>query len=258
MAYSLRVMKIAEAKTAGPIQFHLSHWDELDYGPHFLWLAQGGGRTILINTGLPQDPDDFEILNDACRAAHPENFFPPDRIRPPQEVLAEAGTQLEDVDTILIISPVSYATGNIELFPNAEIHLSRTGWIDFMAPERPSHLDRKVIYTDATLTYLVTEAWDRIHLVGDEEEVLPGIKMFWVGCHHRGSMAVSIQTAKGKVVISDALFTYENFDRGIPIGALENIFECEDALERVREEADIVIPNHDNEVLVRYPDGIIA
>ena len=47
MAYSLRVMKIAEAKTAGPIQFHLSHWDELDYGPHFLWLAQGGGRTIL-------------------------------------------------------------------------------------------------------------------------------------------------------------------------------------------------------------------
>ena len=88
--------------------------------------------------------------------------------------------------------------------------------------------------------------------------LLPGIKMFWVGCHHRGSMAVSIQTAKGKVVISDALFTYENFDPGIPIGVLENIFECEDALQRVPEEADLVIPNHDNKVLVRYPDGIIA
>ena len=52
----------------------------------------------------------------------------------------------------------------------------------------------------------------------DEEEVLPGIKMFWVGCHHRGSMAVSIQTAMGKVVISDSIFRYDNFDKAIPIG----------------------------------------
>jgi glyoxylase-like metal-dependent hydrolase (beta-lactamase superfamily II) len=258
MEYSLRAMLNCTATLPGPISFYLSHWDEVNDAPHFLWLAQGGGRTILINTGLPQDPGDLQILNDACLAIHSENYFPPDRIRPPQDVLAEAGTQLEDVDTILIISPVSYATGNIELFPNAEIYMSRTGWIDFMAPQRPAHFDRRVIYTDATITYLVTEAWDRIHLVGDEEEVLPGIKMFWVGCHHRGSMAVSIQTAKGKVVISDSIFTYENLEKGTPIGAMENIFECEDAHERVREEAEIVFPNHDNEVLVRYPDGIIA
>ncbi len=258
MEYSLRVMKIGESMAPGPINFYMSHWDELEYGPHFIWLAKGGGRTVLINTGLPQDPEDLEILNEACRGAHPQNFFSPDRIWTPQQVLADVGVRPEDVDALLIISLGAYATGNIELFPGADVYLSRTGWIDFLAPERPLPFDPEVVLTDATLTYLVTAGRERLRLVDDEEEVLPGIRMFWVGCHHRGSMAVSIQTALGKVVISDSIFRYDNFDKGIPIGVFENIFECQDALERIRREADVVIPAHDNDVLNRYPAGIIA
>ena len=258
MTYSLRVMKVAESMAAGPISLYMSNWDKLEYSPHFVWLAEGGGRNVLINTGLPQDAEDLEILNAACRAAHPQNFFPPDRIWPPQDVLAQVGVKPEDVDAVLIISMGSYATGNIELFRKADICMSRRGWIDFLAPERPPSVHHEVIFTDATMTYLMTQAWNRWHLVGDEEEVLPGIKMFWVGCHHRGSMAVSIQTAKGRVVISDSIFMYENFDPGIPIGVLENLFECQDALDRIRREADVVVPAHDKDVLVRYPDGIIA
>ena len=256
--YSVRGLKIGESMAVGPIMFFMSHWDELQYAPHFIWLVQGGGKTILVNTGLPQDPDDLEILNDACRSAHPQNFFATGHIWPPQNVLAEVGVKPDDVDVVLNISMQAYATGNIELFPNAEIYTSRLGWIDFLAPERPSGLHREVVFTDATITYLLTEAFDRLHLVGNEEEVLPGIKMFWVGAHHRGSMALSIQTAKGKVVLSDSIFRYENFEEGIPIGVVESIFEWQDALTRVREEADIVVPMHDNGVLVRHPGGIIA
>jgi hypothetical protein len=79
-----------------------------------------------------------------------------------------------------------------------------------------------------------------------------------VGCHHRSSMAISIQTAKGKVVISDSIFKYENFNPGTPIGVLENIFECRDALERIRQAADIIFPTHDSRALDRHPGGIIA
>ena len=74
MDYSLRVFKIGEAMAPGPISFYLSHWDQLEYSPHFIWLARGGGKTILINTGLPQDEEDLEILNAACRACHPKNI----------------------------------------------------------------------------------------------------------------------------------------------------------------------------------------
>ncbi len=258
MEYSLRTFKIGESMAPGPLLVYMSNWDQLDYGPHFVWLAQGGGRNVLINTGLPEDREDMEILNAACRSSHPENYFRPERTRTPQQVLASVGVKPENVHAILINSIGAYSTGNIELFPNADIYMSRAGWIDFIAPERPLGCAREVIFTDATLTYVVTKGWKHVHLVGDEEEVLPGIKMFWVGCHHRGSMAVSIQTRKGKVVISDSIFKYENWDPGTPIGVLENIFECQDALERIRKEADVVIPKHDNRVLERYPDGIIA
>jgi glyoxylase-like metal-dependent hydrolase (beta-lactamase superfamily II) len=256
--YSLRVLKVGEARAVGPISFYMSHWDELEYSPHFIWLAQDQEQTVLVNTGLPQDPDDLRILNLACQAAHPENYFAPDHIWSPQQVLAQVGVEPKDVNAILITAMGAYATGNLESFPAADIYMSRTGWVDFVAPTRPLNVNRKTIFTDSTITHLLTKVWSRVHLVGDEEEVLPGIKMFWVGCHHRGSMAVSIQTAKGKVVISDSIFMYENFEPGIPIGVVENIFECQDALERIRKEADIVIPAHDPEVLARYPDGIIA
>jgi glyoxylase-like metal-dependent hydrolase (beta-lactamase superfamily II) len=256
--YSLRALKIGEAKAVGPISFYMGHWDELEYSPHYIWLAQDEERTVLVNTGLPQDPEDLRILNASCRAAHPENYFAPDHIWPPQNVLAQVGVEPEDVDAILVTAMGAYATGNLELFPAADIYMSRTGWVDFMAPPRRPSVNRETIFTDATITTLLTQAWPRVHLVGDEEEVLPGIKMFWVGCHHRGSMAVSIPTVKGKVVISDSIFMYENFEPGVPIGVVENIFECHDALERIRKEADIVIPGHDPEVLVRYPGGIIA
>jgi glyoxylase-like metal-dependent hydrolase (beta-lactamase superfamily II) len=210
-----------------------------------------------VNTGLPPDPDDLAILNDSCRAAHPQNYFAPDHIWPPRQVLAEVGVEPEEVDAVLITAMGAYATGNIELFPNAHIYMSRTGWLDVVAPTRPSDGHREVILTDATLVQLLTRAWPRVHLV-DDEEVLPGIRLFWVGCHHRGSMAVSIATARGRVVISDSIFMYENVEAGIPIGVLENIFECRDALERIRRKADIVVPAHDPAVLARYPNCVIA
>ena len=258
MEYSLRAFKIGESMAPGPINFYLSHWDELEHSPHFVWLAQGGGKTIMVNTGLPQDEDDLAILNTACQACHPKNVFEAGHIWPVRDVLADANVKPEEVDAVLITAMASYATGGIELFPDAEVYMSRTGWIDFLAPVRPPLCHREVVFTDATMAYLYTRAWDRIHLVGDEEDILPGVKMFWVGAHHRGSMAVSIQTAKGKVVISDSIFRYENFDPGTPIGAIESLTEFQDALERIRAEADIVIPAHDNDVLQRHPGGMIA
>ena len=82
--------------------------------------------------------------------------------------------------------------------------------------------------------------------------------MFWVSCYHMGSAAAWAQTTKGKVVISDSIFMNDNIYPGVPIGVLENNSECQDALERVRNEADSVIPKHDNRALELYTDGIIA
>ena len=52
MEYSLRAFKIGEARAPGPLSLYMSGWDVVEWAPHFIWLAQGGGRSILVNAGL--------------------------------------------------------------------------------------------------------------------------------------------------------------------------------------------------------------
>ncbi len=101
----------------------------------------------------------------------------------------------------------------------------------------PGFVPRNILMSDDVLTYLTTEVFDRVHLVGEEEEVLPGIRMFWVGVHHRSSMAISIPTNKGRVVISDCFFKYKNIEDNIILGVTESVEECKRSYARIRREA---------------------
>jgi glyoxylase-like metal-dependent hydrolase (beta-lactamase superfamily II) len=151
-----------------------------------------------------------------------------------------------DIDHVLITPLQAYATGNIPLFTNAEICLSKRGWIeDFQAPKYNMHIPRKLRIPDDVLHYLEITAPARLHLLEDEEEVLPGIRAFWTGVHHRSSMAYVIDTAKGPVVVSDCFFKYRNVESMIPLGIMESLEECMRAYERIRKEAGILLPLYD-------------
>ena len=106
------------------------------------------------------------------------------------------------------------------------------------------------------MTYLQGKGKPKLHLVEDEE-ILPGLRFWWTGAHHRGSMAVSVQTKKGLVNFGDMAFVYENLEEKRPIGVLESMKEWLDSYPRLMS-ADIVVPIHDPRVLDRYPDGLIA
>jgi hypothetical protein len=105
---------------------------------------------------------------------------------------------------------------------------------------------------------MTIEAPEKLHLIEDEEEVLPGLRAYWVGTHHRSSMAYSIDTEKGRVVVTDACFKYGNIEDNRPLGVMESLPECMAAYNRIRAEAQIVIPLYDPLVLARFPDGRVA
>lgn len=44
----------------------------------------------------------------------------------------------------------------------------------------------------------------------------------------------------------------------MPLGILENLFECLDLARWLRRDAAIVIPSHDPALLTRHPGGAIA
>ena len=162
--------------------------------------------------------------------------------------------------THVLLTPLqAYATANIHLFPNAQICLSKRGWIeDFHAPKFPMHVPRDLRIPDEALRYLMFEGNEKLRLLEDEDEIVPGIRAFWAGVHHRSSMAYVIKTAKGGVLVSDAFFKYGNVERMEPLGIMESMEECFRTYERVRREADIIIPLYDPEVLARHQNGIVA
>jgi glyoxylase-like metal-dependent hydrolase (beta-lactamase superfamily II) len=164
----------------------------------------------------------------------------------PGAALASVGLKPGDIDHVLITPLQAYATGNIPLFTNAEICLSKRGWIeDFQAPKYHMHIPRKLRIPDDVLRYLEITAPDRLRLLEDEEEVLPGIRAFWTGVHHRSSMAYVIDTANGHVLVSDCFFKYKNVENMVPLGIMESLEECMRAYERIRKEAGILLPLYD-------------
>lgn len=181
----------------------------------------------------------------------------------PDEQLGAALAKLDltpnDITHVICTPFQIYSVGNLMKLPNAEICLSRTGWIDFHAPrwKQHPHDKRWACIPEEVLVGLVTHAWPRVRLVEDEE-IVPGVETFWTGVHHRASLAVKIQTAQGVIIAGDAFMRIDNVSRRHPIGINESMEEALIAYERIANEADIIVPLYDPGVWDRHPDGRIA
>ena len=219
-------------------------------------VIEGEHGTVMVNTG--PDPAMLPELNAAWTAFDPRHQL---RIHDGQDLdaaLGSIGLAPTDVDHVVVTPFQPYAIGNLLRFERATLSLSRTGWINFHAPPRKVHPHdhRPFCIPPPVLTELVGAAWDRVRLLDDEDEIVPGITVFWTGAHHRSSMAVRVETAAGVVIASDCFFRYENITENRPLGINESMEETLTAYERIRAEADILIPLYDGRVLERHPHGI--
>jgi glyoxylase-like metal-dependent hydrolase (beta-lactamase superfamily II) len=244
MTYDVQVLKMGECRVPGPEVYWMSNWDKWETLNFWMVVLRGGGKNVIINTG---PPGDLSALNAAWKAAIDERSqMVRGETERPAAALAKIGLKPGDIDHVLITPLQAYATGNIPLFMNAEICISKRGWIeDFQAPKYHMHIPRKLRIPDDVLSYLEITAPDRLRLLEDEDEVLPGIRAFWTGVHHRSSMAYVIDTAKGKLVVSDCFFKYRNVENMIPLGIMESLEECMRAYERIKEEAALILPLYD-------------
>jgi glyoxylase-like metal-dependent hydrolase (beta-lactamase superfamily II) len=263
--YRVHAVKVGEADVTVGECFafeRVSDWQRLAY---YLLVIEGDDRTIVVNSGPPKD---LTALNDAWRSygrtllGGPEGEGLQLRVRPeehPAEALARVGVDPAAVDDVIVTPIASYATGNLLLFARARFWFSRRGWIDFHAPdpELPRAGERRNYIPDDVLRYLVVDGADRVRLLEDEDEVAPGVETFWVGCHHRSSIAVKVRTAAGNLVYSDCFFLRRNVEENVPIGAAQSQLECYRAYARLRREADVLVPGYDPDVLER-DGGVLA
>lgn len=257
--YEVWVEKLADlGEVPGPEVFWMGAFDQwLPLSIHGL-IIRGEGRTILVNTGPPVDY--LEHMNAVWR----EELGPRSQMRVDPEMRIEAvldrhRIRPEAVDCVIVTPLQAYAIGNVDRFPNAEICISRTGWIDLFAP-RFFDPRRHMAVPDRILAHLLFDAWParRVRLVDDEAIICPGLSTFWTGTHHRSSMAVVVETPQGRVGFADAVFYYANLEQDRPLGIQESMEECRVAYERLRREVDRFVSPYDPDTARRFPGGRVA
>jgi glyoxylase-like metal-dependent hydrolase (beta-lactamase superfamily II) len=244
MPYDLQLLKMGQAEVPGPEVYWMSHWNSWELLYFWMVLIRGHGKNVIINTGPPRNLTSLnKVWSEAIDARSQFVRRPEEQ---PEEALGRHGLSPGDIDYVLISPLQAYATVNIQIFRNATVCISRRGWIkDFHAPKFPMHIPRKLRIPDKTLHYLEIEAPERLRLLEDEEEVLPGLRAFWTGAHHRSSMAYAMETDRGTVIASDCFFKYPNIVESIPLGIMESLEECMRAYSRIKKEANILLPLYD-------------
>lgn len=257
MNFEIQVLKMGQCDVAGPEVYWMSHWNEWVQLYFWMVVIRRNGKTVIVNTGPPAD---LTELNSRWSSAFGERgkLVRQDSERP-VDALASLGIRPEDVNYVLITPLQIYATANIQLFKNAEVCISKRGWIeDFHAEKFPMHVPRKLRLSDETLQYLMFEGQEKLRLLEDEDEIVPGLRCFWAGVHHRSSMVFLAETAKGRVAVSDCVFKYGNIEQMIALGIQESLEEFHLASDRIKREADIFIPLYEPDVITRHPKGRIA
>lgn len=236
--YKIYPLPVGESIEPEPRIFYLGDCSQNVRLWTYFWLIRGNGRNVLVDTGF--DMSRGESLNPDMK--QPEDWRP-------LNWLVKYGLRPSDIDTVVLthlhwdhFSPTARHFDKAELWVNA-IDLDTC-----LNPPFPW-------FSQFTFPDQIREFAEagRFRVVSDDAIILDNIGVFHTGGHTPGNQSVAVQTEKGKAIIAgDVIFTYRNLEEGVPGGFNSNLMECFAAMERVRSEADIILPAHDPDVVQRH------
>ncbi|MCA1945402.1 MAG: N-acyl homoserine lactonase family protein [Desulfovibrio sp.] len=205
--------------------------------PIYTWLIKGGDRVVLVDTGESHpliSPD-----REAALGATIHTF---------ESGLAQHGLTPEDVEVIIHTHLHNDHCENDAKCVNAIIYVH---------PKELEHLHNPHPLDYRYLEDFLEEVEERgqIRLVQGDGELLPGIRVMHTPAHTEGGLSVLVDTAQGVAAITGCCTILENFDpppavRGmelevIPPGTCVNPYTAYDAMLKVRDVADILLPLHE-------------
>ena len=213
----------------------------LDLAVMFWLVRRPDGRVVLMDAGFYRDkflqrwkPSDFVLPSTAVRLA---------------------GVKAEDV-TDIIVSHVHWDhMDGADLFPSARIWIQRDEYAHHV-DDNGRVLDRAVDSLDAVMLASLKRA-GRVQLVeGDDQEIMPGIRVYTGGKHTYASQFATVQTPDGTIVLaSDNAYLYENLDQRRPIAqtldSLSNL-RAQDRMKVLASSPRLIVPGHDPEVFARF------
>ncbi len=173
--------------------------------PFSFVLARRAGSVVLVDTGFMKEGIGEEM---SVRFGIPHWISP-------VRMLAELGVGPEDVTDIVISHAHFDHMGSIGEFPRARIHIQKRellSWHEAMAmPPRFGFLTA-IINPDDLRRAFDASVEHRLNLVdGDRDNLLPGLHVRLGQGHTLGQQFVSLDTARGRVVVAgDCVYSSRN------------------------------------------------
>jgi glyoxylase-like metal-dependent hydrolase (beta-lactamase superfamily II) len=245
--YTIRTIKVGECQVRDYITFQDSDGQQTSTFFLYVWVLEGGPRPILIDTG-PKYPEEF---SKATAAYIPGGVKQLPEERTP-EALRRHGIDPAAVSHVIVthLHPDHYDF--FDAFPNARFVVNRREYEETSrgAADERSHVAKDV-------REALAKRPDALQLVEDEQ-IVPGVRVFPLGCHSTGSQGILVQTHLGPAVFTgDVVYKYENIEKDRPTRSPDPA-ACRAAMAKIRSLADIVIPGHDPLTLTRWPGGLIG
>lgn len=214
-----------------------------------VWLIEGTEETILIDTGLG-DIDEVSAMQSRYGVD-----FVASRTEEQDLVagLARHGVRPEDVDVVVLTHLHFDHVGNNELFPNARFVVQRD---ELPQAEQPPHF---CMFYYPEYAYKIDAVRDRLEVIDGDHQLDPAVRLVKIGGHTPGSMVVMVTTDVGVVCLtSDVMYNYRNLELNWPMGSFWSLPELVAGYDRLHDEADIIIPEHDWQFLEEHPSGTIG
>jgi glyoxylase-like metal-dependent hydrolase (beta-lactamase superfamily II) len=201
-----------------------------DYGkrillPIYVFYLKGGDKNILVDTGLEQF-----VVSDEIRKNCGFDIFEF------EDALATLNLKPEDIDVIIHTHLHNDHCENDYKCSNADVYVQKAE-LDFL--KNPHPVDHRY-YPD------VLDDVNVIEIEGDAN-ILDGIDVIFTPGHSVGGQSVSVNTSKGKAIITGLCCNDKNFPASGPAiapGVHINVIEAYDSMQKLKEMADILIPLH--------------
>jgi glyoxylase-like metal-dependent hydrolase (beta-lactamase superfamily II) len=244
--YELRYIKTGTVPSRGDLLLQGGDPSEVRAGPVYVFYIKTAKEVVLIDTSFHMD--DAKILGvekDVTRKLPDED---------PLYALKQVGVEPEDVTHLILTHAHFDHVGYLDAFPNAKVfaHQKELAWIAGLPVW-------SIGYGSFSIEKIERVRAQMTVIYGERAQILPGIEVVYAGGHSAGSMAVVVNTKKGRVCLcGDNCFLYETIEEHLPIGLTNNLYESLAFMEKLPALGDILIPGHDPLFFDRFPNGVVA
>jgi glyoxylase-like metal-dependent hydrolase (beta-lactamase superfamily II) len=171
-------------------------------------------------------------------------------------VVERAGVKPADVPIALITHLHYDHWAGHSLFPNAEFWIQQDEVAFWTGPFGSTTAFRQSANVDALARLVTLNYARRVRIVHGDRQVLPGITLHRVGGHTAGLQIVTVETARGPVVLtSDASHFYRNVETGQPVQIITSLPEMLAAFDTINALAGpqrLIVAGHDPQVADRF------